>query len=656
MKSINYRYTALLIIFSCSVSLTYAQILQSTEPLEKLHIVQYNNPDLITDLAVGLWATPLPVDYDDDGDTDLVVSCTDVPFGGTYLFENTSGNMSSSTIFAPPVKIGEGIQNLTFSEADKKPRVLAPGVEFRDFRHSIYTNPEGIFNVDEIHRLHKRKRFSQWQYVDYENDGDMDLIVGIDDWAGYGWDNAFNAKGEWTKDKLHGYVYLLLNEDGKYRINGKIQAGGKDIDVEGNPTPNIADFDGDGDLDIICGEFVDRFTWFANTGTREKPVYAQGRFLKNDEGPIQMDLEMMNPASIDWNKDGNQDLIVGDEDGRVAYIENTGKVKDDMPVFKSPVYFKQKADYVKLGALVTPFSVDWDNDGDEDLICGNSAGYICFLENIEGSENPKWNKPQLLKADGEIIRIQAGYNGSIQGPCERKWGYTVLSVTDWDGDGLNDIITNSIWGKIEWYKNIGKKGSPLLTFKGGVKIDWTGKIPTKPKWNWWDPKEDELVTQWRTTPYAIDWNKDGLMDLVMLDHEGYLAWFERVKVDEELFLLPGKRIFKEVGKGIDDGLLRLNNHEAGGSGRRKICFVDWDNDGDMDLLVNSRNIELFENVKTEDSFVSYKKKGDLFEKRLAGHTTSPTTVDWDNDGVRDLLIGAEDGHLYLFKNNSTDDN
>ena len=321
-----------------------------------------------------------------------------------------------------------------------------------------------------------------------------------------------------------------------------------------------------------------------------------------------------------------------------------------MPVFKSVVYLKQEADVVKFGVLVTPFSVDWDEDGDEDLICGCSAGYIGFIENIGGGDTPVWDKPVRMKADNKIIRIMAGNNGSIQGPAEKKWGYTVLSVVDWDGDGLKDIITNDIWGKIEWYKNIGKKGAPELTFKGSVKIDWNGEDNAKPKWNWWNPKPKELVTQWRTTPYAIDWNKDGLMDLVMLDHEGYLAFFERFEKNGELYVLPGKRIFKEIGKEKDGGLLRLNAKEAGGSGRRKICFADWDGDGDLDLLANSRNVELWENVGRSEGIVSFKKHGDLFKRRLAGHTTSPTTVDWNKDGVPDLLIGAEDGHFYMFKN------
>ena len=39
-----------------------------------------------------------------------------------------------------------------------------------------------------------------------------------------------------------------------------------------------------------------------------------------------------------------------------------------------------------------------------------------------------------------------------------------------------------------------------------------------------------------------------------------------------------------------------------------------------------------------------------FPPVLAGHTTSPTTVDWDGNGVPDLIIGGEDGFLHYHQN------
>ncbi|GJM33597.1 MAG: hypothetical protein DHS20C18_25980 [Saprospiraceae bacterium] len=624
--------------------------------------MEYQNPELAVDLGVGLWAWPLPMDFDQDGDMDLVVSCPDTPFNGTYFFENKTTGQDGLPVFEKPVKLGEGKKNLQLSIVDGETRVLGPGQEFVDFRKNIFDKPLDLFPKEQLEKKHQKIRFSQWKYVDYDADGDLDLIAGIDDWGDYGWDNAFDENGNWTNGPLHGYLYLLENKDGKYIEKGKIQAGGKDIDVYGAPSPCMNDFDGDGDLDIICGEFVDRLTWFENTGTRAEPVYAPGKFLSNSDGIIKMDLEMITPSAVDWDQDGDVDLVIGDEDGRVALMLNTGTRNAGMPVFQSPVYFKQKAGFVKFGALVTPYSVDWDDDGDEDLICGNTAGYIGFIENLDGGNTPRWANPKLLEANGEVIRIMAGENGSIQGPAEKKWGYTTLSVSDWDGDGLKDIIINSIWGKVEWFKNVGTKGAPKLAAAQPVKVAWGDTEPQNLEWNWWEPVDGELATQWRTTPITIDWNKDGMMDLVMLDHEGYLTFYERFDDRGALRLMPGKRIFygtkgsefdrKNEVEVKEQGPLRLNTGKHGKSGRRKWCFVDWDQDGDLDLLVNSKNVALFENVGEQDGKVMFAFKGDLSEEKLAGHTTSPTTVDWDKNGKPDLLLGAEDGLFYYLPNNT----
>ena len=90
--------------------------------------------------------------------------------------------------------------------------------------------------------------------------------------------------------------------------------------------------------------------------------------------------------------------------------------------------------------------------------------------------------------------------------------------------------------------------------------------------------------------------------------------------------------------------------EAGRSGRRKLSFVDWDRDGVVDLLANSRNVDWLRNEGTRDGRLVFKAEGPLDSRRLAGHTTSPTTVDWDGNGVPDLLVGAEDGYFYYLRN------
>lgn len=347
---------------------------------------------------------------------------------------------------------------------------------------------------------------------------------------------------------------------------------------------------------------------------------------------------------------------------------------------------------------------------------GNTAGYIGFIENLGtagAATTPKWAAPKYLEADGEVIRVLAGENGSIQGPAEAKWGYTTIAVADWDHDGLADVVANSILGKVIWYRNVGTRTAPKLAAAQPIAVEWNGKA-TKPAWTWWDVPDNELHTQWRTTPIVVDVTADGLSDLVMLDRDGFLALFQRRRAGDALQLLPGKHIFRVApgepsvfdhnqkpvtfdtdndgrndlaglrpdgkltyyhsnpigGKELvpnkhadrtggpafasADGAtglpLRLAGGWAGRSGGRKLAMTDWDGDGRLDLLVNSTNINFLHNVAREPGKFVFKDEGPVDDRVLAGHDTSPAPADFDGDGVIDLIVGAEDGFFYYMKN------
>jgi hypothetical protein len=639
----------------------------------------HQNPGLLADLGVGLWAWPLPIDYNRDGRMDLVVVCTDKPFNGTWYFEN-SGDVDPQLnlpIFRPARLLGKSAPSAGISYVTGQPVVTATasvkqgdifayrGNVYPDFLQSHFDRPTKLGAPERILTEPGNIRQNQWKLVDYDGDGALDLTVGIDFWGDYGWDAAFNRFGDWTRGPLHGYVYLMRNTGTTaspvYAEPVRVQAGGRPVDPFGMPSPMWGDFDGDGDLDLLCGEFRDRFTYYENTGTRTRPDYAAGRPLALGGVPLVMDLCMITPTAVDFDGDGDLDLVVGDEDGRVAFLEHTGRVSGGMPQFLPPRYFRQFAAEVKFGALATPYAFDWDGDGDEDLISGNTAGYVGFIENLGGTPI-RWAAPRYLTAGGRLIRELAGPNGSIQGPAEAKWGYSILSVADWDGDGLPDLMTNGIWGKVVWYKNVGTRTAPRLAAAQPVEVAPGTKSP-KPAWNWWDPQGREFVTQWRTTPQMVDWNGDGLMDLVMSDHEGYLALFPRRRAaDGTLELGAAQRVFWGEGVSVynsngqpqnrESGLLRLNDGVNGRGGRRTFCVADWDGDGTPDLLVNSNpNVNFLRGLGRDAAGRwRFRDEGPVSAHVLAGHATKPTVGDWDRDGIPDLLIGAEDGFFYQLRN------
>ncbi|MCA8954564.1 MAG: VCBS repeat-containing protein, partial [Planctomycetes bacterium] len=200
--------------------------------------------------------------------------------------------------------------------------------------------------------------------ADFDGDGALDLVIGVGDWSDYGWDNAYTPEGRWTNGPLRGFVYVARNAGTTlhpaYAEPERIQGGGRILETFGWPSPNLGDFDQDGDLDLLCGEFLDGFTYFQNVGTRTSPRYANGRRLTlpprsgmgqgsqrypsawlaelecaglveagasgGTNRPLTLDLQMITPTAIDWDRDGDLDLR-GDQlrvnDGRGVFTDRS---------------------------------------------------------------------------------------------------------------------------------------------------------------------------------------------------------------------------------------------------------------------------------------------------------------------------------------------
>jgi hypothetical protein len=585
-------------------------------------MLDYGRSSVIADLGFGLWSHVSPVDWDGDGDWDIVLSCPDVPQSGTYVYlQNRSG------VFERGERLGDGVWLGVLGDVngDGKLDMMAGN----DYYDDIRANGMGKKMEGPVKQPKEKLRNFMTRMVDWDGDGLLDIIGATNDWEEYGWDRAYDENGNWTNGPLHGFVYFHKNvgtaESPQYAEGIRLEADDTPIDVYGQPSPCIADFDGDGDLDLICGEFRDEFTYFENVGTRTVPRLAAPRPVMTASGKLRIDLCMMAPIECDWNMDGLPDLLIGPEDGRVSVCLNRGMSRG-APHFSDERFLKELSPTVKSGGLVTP----WIHPETRDLYCGNTAGYVELFR----WSNSEYREGRNLAMANTPFRVTAGYNGSIQGPAEEKWGYTVPVLGDVTGDGKLDIIYNSIIGRIEYFELADDRGG--IAAPQRVEVMWPD-APQYPAWNWWKPAPTDLVVQWRTRPQVMDWDQDGNHDLILVDHEGYLAMYRSLGGPK---FAPGERIFK----GEDGQPLRLNEGEGGKSGRAKIHLVDWDGDGDMDLIRNTQNTGWFENTGGE----TYVWRGDFPGRKLAGHTTAPQAFDWNGDQKLDLIVGAEDGHIYCY--------
>ncbi|HYH55282.1 MAG TPA: VCBS repeat-containing protein, partial [Anseongella sp.] len=208
-------------------------------------------------------------------------------------------------------------------------------------------------------------------------------------------------------------------------------------------------------------------------------------------------------------------LIVSSEGG-IFFYKIEGKTGPVEPlVLEKPFHLLQENPDLYGGSLVVPGLADWDGDGDLDIVSGTSLGHIYLFENQGDNAAPEFGIPETLKAGGYDIHIQSGYNQTLQGPVESRWGYSCPSVYDWNGDGLPDVLTGDARAKFNIYVNTGTKTSPRLEpehplYAGGLDLFGTwrvqpgvGKLGKRNAYIHLD-KEDELHLYWQADTYNLE--------------------------------------------------------------------------------------------------------------------------------------------------------
>jgi len=101
-----------------------------------------------------------------------------------------------------------------------------------------------------------------------------------------------------------------------------------------------------------------------------------------------------------------------------------------------------------IGTRAAPRIYDWNHDGLKDLLVGEYEGYVYFLENMGTSTSPLFNSAErMLLFDGDPLKANADID-PLSNPRSR------LYVTDWNEDGMADMIVGSADGKLELYASV----------------------------------------------------------------------------------------------------------------------------------------------------------------------------------------------------------
>ena len=475
---------------------------------------------------------------------------------------------------------------------------------------------------------------------------------------------AFDAPG-WQVKAMEGFVYLVRNtgtKEPRYDGADLIGSDNKTIRVCGKASPVWFSPFTDGVPHLVIADFQGNLLDFRSKSI-DKTVgqlgnLGNGRLIDDGrltDGTSPIELPGCMPKMTCWDVTGNgyPDLVYILEDGYVYVSKNDGNR------LAQPVRLQQERSVIKVGVLSVPAAIR-NLKGSIDLYCGNASGEIMHLRNITTDAEPDFEPPVPIQAGGEAFRIIAGPDGSPQGPVEYKWGYVAPTAADWTGNGIMDLILGCINGS--YWLIPGRETAEGLEWDEPRRITVDGK---------------PFTGVWRVRPSIADWNGDGELEMLTLDERGRLALYKRAPSGAPEALMRLDYTYDEAGEPYEIG--GINNFSSHTSiGRNKLLAYDWDGDGLLELLVGahcqmkwpidlsvlfkapeggrgSATMLLIDNIGTPDkpvfgdAYPVVLKDGTLLD--FGAHSCAPVAVDWNDDGSETVVVGNEDGLLYVFDRN-----
>ena len=413
--------------------------------------------------------------------------------------------------------------------------------------------------------------------VDFDCDGLLDLMLGRLD----GSVTRYEATAPWSGEGAPSFAFVTDNFQG-ISIVAQITPSSR----HGANTLVFADLDGDGDKDLIWGDwFEPGLLLLENNGTCDAPSFSNTPVPWPVGDPISTS-GYNAPTFGDVDGDGDLDAIVGILGGAYNPITTAA---DNLYLLEQTgegwsLVTRRLIDQVDVGAESVPATGDLDADGDLDVLLANKidpannrTATIYRLDNVGSAGRPAYREagpvsevtgdfhyaPTLadLDADGDLDLLVGTWNdgvflyrneGTAESPRFTRVEEPVVDLTrgshaspalsDLDGDGDLDLVAGESSGEVNLWRNDGTAAAPSFSLVTDTLLS--------------------IDVGRRSAPALADLNGDGRVDLIVGSESGETrVWWGTAALDR----------FDEAGAIALPGIAAP-------------AFADVDADGDLDFL------------------------------------------------------------------------